>query len=255
MSIVIKSRDEIRIMREAGRHVAEILQILRAAVRPGLTVSALDRIARNELRTRGLTSTFLDYRAQPHQPPYPATVCVSINDEVVHGIPRDRVLAGGDLVSIDFAATYRGYVADSAFTVGCGAITPEAQHLIDAVEAALRCGIDQARAGLHLGDVGRAIERSVEEYGFGLVDQFGGHGVGRAMHEEPFVSNRGQPGSGRRLRAGMVIAIEPMVTAGGAQTRCDPDGWTIRTADGSLAAHAEHTIAVTDEGPLVLTAL
>jgi methionyl aminopeptidase len=178
---------------------------------------------------------------------------VSINDQIVHGIPRDREMKDGDIVSIDLGATYRGFVGDAAITVPCGTITPEAQHLIDVTRDCLARGICQSRVGNRLGDLGHAIQTYAESFGYGVVREYVGHGVGRSMHEEPSVPNHGQPGKGAPLKPGMVIAIEPMVNLGTHQTRKDEDGWTIWTADGRLSAHFEHTVAITPDGPEVLT--
>jgi methionyl aminopeptidase len=254
MPVVLRSADEIALLREAGRHVAEMLQILAAAVRPGLVVAELDALARHEMERRRLTPTFLNYQPRRDQPPYPAAVCVSVNDQIVHGIPGQIELRDGDVVSIDLGATYRGYVGDSAITVPCGTASPEVERLIEVTATALRLAIEQARAGNRLGDIGQAIERCIEGAGMSVIKNFGGHGVGRRMHEEPFVPNHGAAGTGRTLRPGLVIAIEPMATLGGDETRWEADGWTISTADGSLAAHAEHTVAITEDGPVVLTA-
>ncbi len=234
-------------MREAGRHAAEVLQMLVEAVRPGQNVLELDRIVRREYKRRGVTPTFLGYQG------YPATVCVSINDQIVHGIPRNRELKEGDVVSIDLGATYRGFVGDTAVTVACGKVSPEAERLIKVTEEALRRGIAAAQPGASIGDIGYAIQSYVESQGMSVVREYVGHGVGRAMHEEPQVPNYGRPGTGKQLRPGMVIAIEPMVNLGDWRTRKDSDGWTIWTADGSLSAHFEHTIAITEDGPEILT--
>lgn len=234
-------------MREAGRHVAEVLRELVAAVRPGLLVTELDQIVRREFERRKIAPTFLGYHG------YPATVCVSINDQIVHGIPREREMCDGDVVSIDLGATYRGFVGDSAVTVPCGAVSAEAAALIKVAETSLWEGIKRARAGAHLGDVGHAIQTYAEGFGYGVVREYVGHGVGREMHEDPQVPNYGVPGKGKKLKVGMVIAIEPMVNLGTHETRKDDDGWTIWTADGSLSAHFEHTVAITPDGPQVLT--
>lgn len=249
MPIIIKSDDEIAIMRQAGRIVAEVLQLLREAVRPGVVELELDRIVRREFARRGCTPTFLGYHG------YPATVCVSVNDEIVHGIPGKRVIQEGDIVSIDLGATYKGFVADAAITVGVGRISPEAAKLIRVTEEALWAGIRAARAGRRLGEVSHAIESAVAPHGFGIVREYVGHGVGREMHEEPQVPNYGPPDRGPVLKKGMVLALEPMVTLGDWRTRRHDDQWTVSTLDGSLAAHFEHTIAITDGEAEVLTAL
>ena len=247
MPIVVKSKDEIAIMREAGRHVAEVLQILREALRPGVIELELDEIVRREYKKRNLVPTFLGYHG------YPATVCVSINDEIVHGIPGKREISDGDIVSIDLGCTHKGFVADSAFTSGVGDVSPEKQRLIDVCEEALNRGIAAARGGSRIGDIGHAIQTYVEGEGLAIVREYVGHGVGRQMHEDPQIPNYGNPNTGTTLRPGMVIAIEPMVNAGTWRTRKDDDDWTVRTLDGSLSAHFEHTLAITEGEAVVLT--
>ncbi len=247
MPIILKSRDEIRIMREAGRIVAETLQLLVERLRPGLIEKELDEIVRTECRKRGVTPTFLGYYG------YPATVCVSINDEIVHGIPGDREIQDGDIVSIDLGCTHKGFVADAAVTVGVGNVSAEGQRLIEVTRESLRRGIAAARAGARIGEIGHAIQTYVEPQGFSVVREYVGHGVGRQMHEDPQVPNYGSPGSGPVLQAGMVIAIEPMVNTGDWRTKRDSDDWTVRTLDGGLSAHFEHTLAVTEGDPEVLT--
>lgn len=247
MPIIIKSDDEITIIRQAGRIVAAVQEILVAEVRPGLTMRKLDTIVRDEFQRRKATPTFLGYLG------YPARVCVSVNDEVVHGIPGDRVLQEGDIVSIDLGATHQGFVADSALTVGVGQIGPEAQRLIDVTYQSLWAGIRAARAGAHLGEVSHAIQSCAEPRGYSVVREYVGHGVGREMHEEPQVPNFGPPDRGPILRKGMVLALEPMVNAGDWRTKKHDDQWTVSTLDGSLSAHFEHTIAITDGEPEVLT--
>jgi methionyl aminopeptidase len=249
MAIDIKSRDEIAVMREAGRHVAEVLQILVDALRPGLIEIELDQIVRREFKKRNVIPTFLNYA----YPPYPATVCVSVNDEIVHGIPGKREIADGDIVSIDLGCTHKGFVADSALTVGVGNVSPEAQRVMDVCKAAVWRGIGAARAGSRVGDIGHAIQTYVESEGLSVVREYVGHGVGRQMHEDPQIPNFGTPSTGPVLRPGMVIAIEPMVNLGSWQTRKDPDEWTVRTKDGSLSAHFEHSLAITDGEAEVLT--
>ena len=249
MAVQLKSKDELKIMREAGRVVGETLQILTAMCKPGTNVLELDEAVRREYSRRGVIPTFLGYS----NPPYPATVCVSINDVIVHGIPRDYVLQDGDVVSIDLGATYKGYVGDSAVTVICGQARNGAQCLVETCEQSLWEGIRAARPGNRIGDIGHAVQSLAESKGYGLVREYVGHGVGRRMHEDPQVPNHGKPGTGLRLKPGMVIAIEPMLNVGDWRTKKDADQWTIRTMDGSLSAHFEHTIAITDEGPEVLT--
>jgi methionyl aminopeptidase len=247
MPIILKSRDEIAIMRDAGRIVAEVLHTLVERLRPGLVEKELDEIVRKEFGKRKVIPVFLGYQG------YPATVCVSVNDEIVHGIPGDREIADGDVVSIDLGCVYKGFVADAAVTVGVGNVSPEAGRLIGVTREALNRGIDAARAEARLGQIGAAIQTYVEGEGFSVVREYVGHGVGRQMHEDPQVPNYGDPETGPVLKEGMVIAIEPMVNAGDWRTKRDPDNWTVRTLDGSLSAHFEHTLAVRDGAAEVLT--
>ena len=247
MPIILKSRDEIAIMRRAGRIVAETLQVLVERLRPGLVEKELDEIVRREFRKRGVLPTFLGYQG------YPATVCVSINDEIVHGIPGSREIMDGDVVSIDLGCTYKGFVADAAVSAAVGDVSADAQRLIDVTREALWRGIAAARAGNRLGHIGAAIQSYVEEQRYSVVREYVGHGVGRQMHEDPQVPNYGTPESGPLLRPGMVLAIEPMVNMGDWRTKRDSDNWTVRTLDGRLSAHFEHTIAITDGEAEVLT--
>jgi methionyl aminopeptidase len=249
MPIIIKSDDEIAIMRQAGRIVATTMQKLVAELRPGLVVKDLDKIVRREFEKEGVIPTFLGYA----HPPYPATLCVSVNDEIVHGIPGKRVLREGDVVSLDLGCTYKGFVGDHAVTVIVGEGDEVSRKLVDVTKTALDVGIQQLRVGNRLGQVSHAIQDYIESQGFGVVREYCGHGVGRAMHEEPQIPNYGSPDQGPVLKKGMVVAIEPMVTVGDWKTRQLEDKWTVATADGSLAAHFEHTIAVTDGDPVVLT--
>jgi len=242
-----RTADEVRTMRRAGRVVAEMHDRLRAAVRPGVTTQHLDGLARVVLSQRGATSNFLGYHG------YPAVICASVNDVVVHGIPDDTPLDEGDVVSIDCGAIVDGYHGDAAFTVGVGAISAKAQMLVDVTRRALDAAIKEMVAGHRLGDVGYAVQATVERAGFDVVREYVGHGIGTAMHEPPDVPNYGRPGKGKKLAVGDVLAVEPMVCAGRSATRVLDDGWTVVTVDGSLAAHWEHTIAVTDDGPEVLT--
>ena len=247
MRIIIKSDDEVATMREAGRVVAEVLEILAGTVRPGLIVKDLDTIVKDEFQRRNVVPTFLGYLG------YPARVCVSINDEIVHGIPGTRVIQEGDIVSIDLGATHRGFVADSALSIGVGRMAPEAQRLMDATYESLREGIRAAQPGARLGEVSHAIQVCAEAAGFSVVRKYVGHGVGRDMHEDPQVPNFGPPDRGPVLRKGMVLALEPMLNIGGYETKEHDDGWLVTTQDGSLSAHFEHTIAITDDGPEILT--
>lgn len=247
MPIIIKSDEEIAVMREAGRVVANTLQLLVEEVRPGLVVKELDKVVRKEFEKQKVVPTFLGYHG------YPATVCVSVNDEIVHGIPGKRVIQEGDVVSLDLGCTHKGFVADSALTMIVGEGTPEARELVDVTRDALREGIQHARAGNRLGEISHAIQTYIESHGFGVVREYVGHGVGRAMHEEPQVPNYGPVDRGPVLKKGMVLALEPMVTVGDWRTKQMDDNWTVKTLDGSLAAHFEHTIAITDGDPQVLT--
>ncbi|HET6615533.1 MAG TPA: type I methionyl aminopeptidase [Dehalococcoidia bacterium] len=250
MPIILKSDDEIAIMREAGRIVAQTLQVLVDELRPGLVVKELDKIVRREFAKHDVIPTFLGYG----HPAYPATVCVSVNEEIVHGIPGKRVIQEGDVVSLDLGCTYKGFVADSAVTVIVGKPKlPVAEKLVDVTRGALEAGIARAKAGAKLGEVSHAIQTHIESQGFGVVREYVGHGVGRQMHEEPQVPNFGPSDRGPVLKKGMVLALEPMVTVGDWRTRQLDDNWTVVTADGSLAAHFEHTIAITDNGAQVLT--
>jgi methionyl aminopeptidase len=234
-------------MRRAGRVVAEMHERLRAAIKPGVTTQQLDGLARVVLSQAGATSNFLGYHG------YPAVICASVNDVVVHGIPNDVPLQEGDIVSIDCGAIVDGYHGDAAFTAGVGQVSPEAQNLIDITRRALDAAIKEMVAGNRLGDLGSAVQVTVERAGFDVVRDYVGHGIGTAMHEPPDVPNYGRPAKGKRLAVGDVLAVEPMVCAGSADTRVLDDGWTVVTVDGSLAAHWEHTIAITDDGPQVLT--
>ena len=247
----MKSDDEIALMREAGRITAEILPILRAVVAAGMATRELDAIAEGEIDRRGATSAFKGYPGRGV--PFPGTVCVSLNDEVVHGIPGDRVIQQGDLVSLDFGVHYRGFTGDSATTVCAGGPSDEQEKLMEVTEASLQAGIKAARVGARLGDVSAAIEQVVEPSGFAIVREYVGHGIGRAMHEEPQIPNFGTAGTGLVLKRGMVLAIEPMVNIGSWRTVVADDDWTVSTADGSLSAHFEHTIAVGDDGGEILT--
>jgi len=249
-NIIIKSQREIAIMREAGRINAEALTAVHIAIRPGITTAELDAIAAEVIRKYGATPTFLGV---PGAYPYPATTTISINDELVHGIPGKRKLREGDIVSVDCGTTFEGYVGDSAFTVGVGEVTPEAQQLIEVTEQALYVGIDKLRPGNRVGDVGYAIQQFVESRGYYLTRIYTGHGLGHVMWEGPQVPNYGTPGRGLLLRRGMTIALEPMVLVGTPETRVLPDQWTVASVDGSLTAHFEHSVAITDGDPLILT--
>lgn len=251
--IIIKSPSEIALMREAGQIVALALQAVREHIAPGVTTAELDAVAEDLIRSHGATPTFMGVTQYKGQMPFPATITASINEELVHGIPGSRKLGEGDIISIDCGATYKGFVGDSAISAPVGAVGSDAQHLLDVTEQSLRVGIDMMRVGNRTGDVSHAIQRYVEEQGLSVVREYTGHGVGRTMHEEPQVPNYGKPGRGPQLRPGMTIALEPMVNQGGFETRVLPDQWTVAARDGKLCAHFEHTVAVTKNGPMVLT--
>ena len=249
MSIVIKSDQEVATMRQAGRIVATVLEVLKLQVRPGMKTEELDVIAATELERLGARPSFKGYRG------FPANLCVSVNDEIVHGIPGKRVLHEGDIVSLDFGAIFMGFQGDAAVTVGVGSVSPEAEQLIETTGDALKAGIAAACAGARLGDISVAIQHCAESRGYSVVREYTGHGIGREMHEEPQIPNFGLPGRGPVLKKGMTLALEPMVNIGDWRTRLGDNHWTVFTSDGSLSAHFEHTIAVTDAEPEVLTAL
>ncbi|MFF3286221.1 type I methionyl aminopeptidase [Streptomyces sp. NPDC003023] len=254
--VKIKSDTSIKAMRESGRVVAQALAAARKAAVVGVSLRDLDAAARAVLTKHGAGSPFLGYRPDWAPVPFPAVLCVSVNDAVVHGIPGDERLRDGDLVSIDCGALLDGWAGDAAVSFTVGRADPEDLRLIGTAEDALAAGIAAAVVGNRIGDIAHAVGRVCRAAGYGIPDGFGGHGVGRSMHEDPGVPNEGRPGRGMPLRHGMVIAIEPMLIAGGSDdTYTARDGWTIRTSDGSRASHAEHTVAITDDGPRILTAL
>lgn len=250
---VLKTPSEIDAIDAAGTVVASVLAAVRAAAAPGVTPRSLDEMASDLLEAAGAVSSFRGYHPQWAPGPYPAVLCVSVDDAVVHGIPSGDPLADGALLSVDFAVHLDGWCADAAFSTVVGTPSAPDQAVIDTAERALAAGIAAAVPGARMGDVAHAIGTVARRAGYGMLADHGGHGVGRAMHESPSVPNEGKAGKGMRLKPGLVIAIEPMLTRGTDRYRHDPDGWTLRTADGSRAAHAEHTIAVTDSGPRVLT--
>jgi len=248
--IILKSPRELALMRRAGRIVARVLDRFREVVRPGITTAELEEVALQIIEREGGIPSFKGYRG------YPAAICASINEEVVHGIPSPkRVLKEGDIISLDVGAIYKGYHGDAAITLPVGAVSEEVQRLLEVTQGALHAGIAQAHPGNRLGDISAAIQRYVESRGFNVVREYTGHGIGQEMHEEPQIPNFGPPNRGPRLRPGMTMALEPMVTAGDWRTRTLSDGWTVVTADGSLSAHFEHTIAITDGEPEILTRL
>ena len=234
-------------MRQAGRIVGAVLEILSRQVKSGMKTKELDIIAAREVEKLGAKPSFKGYRG------FPAALCVSINDEIVHGIPGERVLREGDIVSLDFGAIYNGFQGDAAITVAVGKVTPEAKRLIETTESSLEAGVVAAHPGATLGDISAAIQNYAESRGYSVVREYTGHGIGREMHEEPQIPNFGLPGTGPVLKRGMALALEPMVNAGDWHTRLGDDHWTVLTADGSLSAHFEHTIAITDDEPEVLT--
>lgn len=246
--IVLKTGRELKVMREACRISAEALRLVGLAVEPGVTTAELDRIAEKYILSQGAVPNFKGYEG------YPATACISINNEVIHGIPsKKRRIEAGDIVSVDLGAKFDGYHGDNAATFACGDISAEAKRLMDTTRESLYEGIAAAVSGGRLGDIGHAIQQYVEERGFSVVRQFVGHGIGRNLHEAPEVPNYGTPGRGIRLMPGMTLAIEPMINLGKSEVKIMPDGWTVLTKDGSLSAHFEHTIVITPDGPQILT--
>lgn len=249
MGIIIKSEREIAIMRQAGRIVATVVEILCRQVRGGMRTKELDVIAAREVERLGAKPSFKGYRG------FPANLCVSVNDEVVHGIPGERILKSGDIVSLDLGVLFMGFQGDGAVTIGVGEISPLAQDLLKATEGVLNAGIAAARAGARLGDISATMQGYAESRGYSVVREYSGHGIGREMHEEPQIPNFGIAGTGPVLEKGMTLALEPMVNVGDWRTRLGDDHWTVLTTDGSLSAHFEHTIAITDGEAEVLTAL
>lgn len=251
MQTRVKTTDEIAAMRESGKMLASVHQQIRKFVKAGTNGKDVAVLAARELKAMGAEATFLGYHG------FPDVICISVNDEVVHGIPNDIPFADGDLVSFDFGVTHRGMVTDSAFSMFVGGKPPsqKAQALMDATNASLHAGIDAVRTGAHIGDISAAVQEVLDAAQCGIVRELVGHGVGHQLHEDPDIPNYGKAGTGMRLLAGMTLAIEPMATLGEHTVMVDPDGWTVRTRDGSLACHAEHTVLVTDDGVEVLTIL
>lgn len=246
--IILKTSRELAALRKAGKISQAALKLAGEAVEPGISTWEIDRLVRRYIESAKATPSFLGYEG------YPASACISVNDVVIHGIPqKSQILKKGDIVSIDVGACYQGFHGDNAWTFPCGEISPEARALLDATEKSLFLGIEQARPGNRLGDIGHAVQEYVEARSYSVVREFTGHGVGADMHEDPSVPNFGKPGRGVRLTPGMVIAIEPMINMGRREIEIKPDGWTVVTRDGSLSAHFEHTIAITKEGPVILT--
>ena len=248
-AIMVKSKEDLAAMRRAGQVAAQALQTVVEAVRPGVTTHDLDRIAEDRIRHLGGVPSFLGYRG------FPASICTSINDEVVHGIPGPRQLREGEIISVDLGAVVEGFHGDLAVTVPVGKVSDEVDRLLRVTREALAIGIRAVRPKGRLGNVSAAIQKYVEEHGFSVVREFAGHGIGRRLHEEPQIPNFGRPGNGVPLRPGMTLAIEPMVNMGTADVMMDPDGWTVRTRDHKPSAHFEHTVAVGEDGPIVLTGL
>jgi methionyl aminopeptidase len=245
--IIRKSQTEIEKIAAAGRIAADTVAHVGDYIQPGVTTAELDRIGEEFIRSQGGVPTSKGYRG------FPAALCISPNDMIVHGIPGDYVVGDGDVLTIDVGVTRDGYVADTAYTFGVGDVSPEAERLLEVAQSALSAGIEQARIGNRVGDVSAAIQQAVEDGGFSVVRALVGHGVGRAYHEDPQIPNYGTAGRGVPLSAGMTLAIEPMITAGGIEIVVDDDGWSVYTADGSLSAHFEHTVAITESGPRILT--
>jgi len=247
MAITIKGKKEIEAMRRAGHVVSVVHQRISAAIQPGITTMDLDIIARDTMKEFGAGAAFLGHMG------FPGRICASVNEEIVHGIPSHRTLQNGDIISVDVGTIIDGYFGDSAWTYGVGEISEEAQRLLRVTEESLMLGLAQARAKARIGAIGHAIEKHVRAERMGLIQEYGGHGIGRAMWEEPHISNHGVPDRGPQMRPGMTLAIEPMVTTGRDETKQLPDGWTVVTADGSLAAHFEHTVLITNGEPEILT--
>lgn len=254
MAVVLRSRQQIAKMREAGRLVARTYEVLRPHIVPGVTTRELDRIAEEFIRSRGGIPAYKGYRPRFSSSPFPATICIARNDVICHGFPDNKPLREGEIVGIDIGARLDGWFGDACVTFPVGAVSDEAAQLLKVTEESMWRGIREARAGKWMGDVGAAIQSYAESQGFSVVREYGGHGIGQVIHDEPAsVPHHGKPGTLMKLRTGLVFTIEPMINAGGFETKQDSDGWTVRTADGSLSAQFEHTIAVTDGDPEILT--
>jgi methionyl aminopeptidase len=251
--ITLKSDREFEKMAVAGACVAAVHQAVREAAKPAVSLKDLDGIAADITSDWGCIPSFLGYQPSPTQTPYPGHLCLSVNDVIVHGIPSGYKLRAGDVLSVDAGAIFEGFHGDAAFSVGIGELTPQAAELVGATEEGMWAGIYAVAHGARLGDVGAAVQKVGDAHGYGIVREYVGHGIGRQMHEEPQVPNLGVPGKGMKLRTGMALCIEPMFNRGSWETRVDPDGWTVRTADGSLSAHFEHTVAITQSGVKVMT--
>lgn len=252
--ITLKSHHEIELMREAGRLVAQTHELLRGAIKPGITTAELDRMAESFITSHNAIPSFKGYPGQPGSKPFPASICASVNDEVVHGIPSDdKVLQDGDIISIDIGAILNGYHGDAARTYPVGEVSDDAMRLIDVTRQSFFEGLKFAMHGCRLTDISHAIQQYVESNGYSVVREYLGHGIGKAMHEDPPVPNFGRPGRGPRLETGMTLAIEPMVNMGTYRVKVMPNMWTVKTQDGSLSAHYENTIAITEQNPIILT--
>jgi methionyl aminopeptidase len=255
-TIILKSPKEITALRDAGRIVAETFARLAESIRPGISLRELDRLATEYLKSRGAQPLYKGYRGNPpSHPPFPGVICASVNNEICHGLPDKRVLREGDIVAIDIGLKYKGFCGDSCVTYAVGMITPEAQRLLTATQECLYEGIAAAQVGRRLSDIGAVIQAHAEGHGYSVVREWGGHGIGRNLHEAPSVMHVGPAGRGPKLRPGMVFTIEPMINAGGAEWKMLQDGWTVVTVDGSLSAQFEHTIAISDNGPEILSQL
>lgn len=259
MAILLKSPDQIARLREAGRLVAETYDELRPYIKPGVSTGELDSVAEKFIRGRGGLPIYKGYGALTNRgrlvrPAFPATICVAINDVICHGIPSThQILQDGDIIGIDIGVIYRGWVGDTCVTFAVGQASDKTEHLLAATQHSLEIGIKAAQPGAHIGDIGATIQQYAEGEGYGVVREYGGHGVGRSLHEDPFVAHVGKFGTGAEIRPGMVFTIEPMLNEGGAETQLHEDGWTVSTADGKRSAQFEHTIAITDNGPEILT--
>jgi methionyl aminopeptidase len=259
--VTIKSKQQVEQLRKAGRVVAETYEVIRPYLKPGVTTAEIDKIAEEYIRSRGAIPSYIGYGAMPARygrpavPPFPATICTALNDVICHGIPSEKErLRDGDIIGIDIGVHYNGWVGDSCVTFAIGNIDSESQRLLDVAKRCMELGIEQARPGKYLGDIGAAIQEYCEKEGFSTVREYTGHGVGRSLHEEPFVLHFAQKGPTLKLRPGMVFTVEPMINVGGPETRVKADRWTVCTADGKRSAQFEHTIAVTDGAPEILTA-
>ena len=256
MSIIIKTKEEIETIREGGKRLAGVLEKVKAMVKPGISTWELDQYAEKLIKDAGDYPAFLNYKPEGARTAYPASLCVSVNDEVVHGIPnKNKILKEGDVVSLDLGLRHKGLYTDMATTVGVGEISNSSKKLLETTEKALMIGIEAARVGNRIGDIGHVIESFVRPHHYGIVEILAGHGVGKAIHEDPYIPNFGKAGTGAKLEKGMIIAIEPMVNNGTKNVVLEKDGWTFRTADGKKSAHFEHTILITDGEPEILTSL